>query len=110
MGYTYTQWGTPHTWLHNPISLCCTQDLEARKAIAADSKQCPKCCVECYRSEGCNQVMCKACRHVFNWATLDAETGEIHTPDAMDLAEKSPLGSYALASRYIQGLLRNETK
>ena len=33
-------------------------------------KRCPKCCILIERDEGCAQIMCRNCKHVFCWYCL----------------------------------------
>ena len=53
--------------------VCSPGAAESIKAIASETKPCPKCKAAIYRAYGCNHMYCTACSTYFDWVT-----GEIH--------------------------------
>jgi hypothetical protein len=45
-----------------------------------DTKPCPKCGTMIFKISGCSQMWCPDCHVVFDWRTLQIETGIIHNP------------------------------
>lgn len=61
--------------------ICKPEDVESARAIAADSKPCPKCKVPTFKAEGCYQCWCPMCHTRFDWKTLEIiRSGHFHNP------------------------------
>jgi hypothetical protein len=48
---------------------CKSEDIASKKLVEKDSKECPKCHVLIYRTEGCDHMWCTSCHTGFNWKT-----------------------------------------
>jgi len=59
---------------------CNPETVESVKAIASDSKPCPKCQKLIFKIDGCDQMWCISCETAFSWRTLRIENGPIHNP------------------------------
>lgn len=59
---------------------CKDADIATVKTLKSDSKNCPKCKVLIFKTEGCNQMFCTHCKAVFDWATLRILNGPVHNP------------------------------
>ncbi len=62
---------TPHT--------CNQETVETIKLLKTDSKPCPKCGINIFKINGCNQMWCTQCHTTFDWVTGQLETN-IHNP------------------------------
>lgn len=93
MGYLSTAWkcGLCNMWacpdcheIKGPRQdiehTCNPETVESVKAIAADSKPCPKCQKLIFKIDGCDQMWCVGCETAFSWRTLRIENGPIHNP------------------------------
>lgn len=60
--------------------VCKPEAVETAKLLARDSKPCPGCSTLIFRISGCPQMFCTMCHTVFDWNTLQVETGRIHNP------------------------------
>lgn len=60
---------------------CDPRTVETVKQLKKDTKPCPSCHSLIYRSEGCSQMFCTVCEHVFDWNTGQADSGPIHNPE-----------------------------
>jgi hypothetical protein len=60
--------------------VCNPESVETAKLLKTDTKSCPKCGVLIFRESGCAQMWCPDCHAVFNWNTLEIDTGIIHNP------------------------------
>ncbi len=59
----------------------CNPDiLESVKALAKESKPCPKCAAAISKISGCDQMWCTQCQTAFSWRTGAIETVIIHNP------------------------------
>lgn len=61
--------------------VCNPDTVETVKQLKKDSKPCPNCRSLIHRAQGCNQMFCTVCEHVFNWVTGEADRGPIHNPE-----------------------------
>ena len=62
---------------------CKKNDVLTFKAMKKDTKACPKCAINIYKIEGCDQFFCTVCHTAFSWNTGEILTGIIHNPHAM---------------------------
>lgn len=60
--------------------VCDTERVESFTLIKKDTKSCPGCGEMIFKISGCPQMWCPSCHTVFNWDTLEVETGVIHNP------------------------------
>ena len=67
---------------------CKIEDIETLKLIKSDSKNCPRCGIAIYRTEGCNQMWCTSCHTGFSWKTGKIETN-IHNPHYFEWLDKT---------------------
>jgi len=58
---------------------CSADDVESAKAIAAETRACPKCSACIYKLDGCDQMWCTQCHTAFSWRTGAIET-RVHNP------------------------------
>lgn len=59
---------------------CKPEDVESAKAIAKETRPCPKCAARIFKIDGCDQMFCTACHTSFSWRTGRVETGRVHNP------------------------------
>lgn len=60
--------------------ICNPDDVQSLELLRKDTKNCPKCHVPIFRSEGCPQMWCTQCQTAFHWKTLAIITTRIHNP------------------------------
>ena len=65
-----------------PAHVCNPDSVASVRAIASDSKACPKCGVMIFRVSGCDQMYCTVpgCCTAFSFRTGAAVTGHVHNP------------------------------
>lgn len=76
--------------------------------FAKTTKFCPVCHTLCAK-EGCDQVFCTNCKSLFDWETLELETGKIHNVEALNHAglrgerdfDDIPCGGMPRASEFV---------
>jgi hypothetical protein len=54
--------------------------VETMKLLKNDTKPCPTCGEMIFKASGCSQMWCTSCHAVFDWNTMQIETGIIHNP------------------------------
>jgi hypothetical protein len=54
--------------------------VETMKLLKNDTKPCPTCGEMIFKASGCSQMWCTSCHAVFDWNTMQLETGNIHNP------------------------------
>jgi hypothetical protein len=54
--------------------------IETMKLLKNDTTPCPTCGEMIFKASGCSQMWCTACHAVFDWNTMQLETGIIHNP------------------------------
>jgi len=59
---------------------CKPEDVESAKAIAKETRPCPKCAARIFKIDGCDQMFCTACHTAFSWKTGHVEVGRVHNP------------------------------
>jgi len=59
---------------------CNPDDVATVRMIHTECKNCPKCGVPVYKTEGCNQMWCTHCNTAFCWRTGELVSGPIHNP------------------------------
>jgi hypothetical protein len=92
-GYLSSQWkcGTCNIWAcpdchivkgldRNEEHTCDPDTLATARLLAQDTKACPKCHIDIYKIDGCNQMWCVRCHTAFDWRTLRIEQGNVHNP------------------------------
>jgi len=67
---------------------CDDQIVESVKAIAKDSKSCPKCGCMTYKIVGCDQMYCVECHTPWDWKSGKIVTGNIHNPHYFEYLAK----------------------
>ena len=68
--------------------ICDPNLIETMKAIQKETKACPKCGINIFKIEGCDQMWCINCHTAFDWNTRRIETGRIHNPHYYDWQRK----------------------
>ena len=92
-GFLSSQWkcGLCNVWAcpecHEVIGVnkeadhtCDPNNVETAKALAKDTKACPKCASMIHKIDGCSQIWCTQCHTAFDWNTMRIETKRIHNP------------------------------
>lgn len=92
-GYLSSQWkcGTCNIWAcpechvakgenRDSEHTCHPDTLATARLLAQDTKACPKCHIDIYKIDGCNQMWCVKCHTAFDWRTLRIEEGNVHNP------------------------------
>lgn len=64
----------------NDEHVCDAALVETMKAIAKDSRGCPRCGMAISKVSGCDQMYCTACDTAFSWNTGKVVEGVIHNP------------------------------
>jgi hypothetical protein len=59
---------------------CDEEKFQSVAFIKNTAKQCPKCHIPIFKTEGCDQMFCTECHTAFSWKTGKVETGRIHNP------------------------------
>jgi len=59
---------------------CDPGNVETVKLLAKDTKPCPKCGEMIFKASGCSQMWCISCHCVFDWNTMQVDTGVVHNP------------------------------
>jgi hypothetical protein len=59
------------------------------KLIKKDTKPCPTCGEMIFKASGCSQMWCISCHAVFDWNTMELETGLIHNPHYYEFQRKN---------------------
>lgn len=59
---------------------CLQENLQSAKLINQETKNCPTCGVNIFKTEGCDQMFCTQCHTAFSWKTGRKEMGNIHNP------------------------------
>jgi hypothetical protein len=63
--------------------------MESVKALERDTKRCPNCMVQIFKSSGCNQMWCTNCRTAFDWITGELVKDIVHNPHYLEYVEKN---------------------
>lgn len=58
---------------------CKQENIETAKLLDKDTKSCPKCGVQIFRSQGCAHMFCTQCHTAFDWKTGNIEK-PVHNP------------------------------
>lgn len=70
---------------------CDNNIIESLKIIRKDSKKCPKCNIMIYKIDGCDQIFCTQCKILFDWKTLQIDTGIGHNPHYLEYMRENNL-------------------
>jgi len=62
------------------IHVCNPSDIESAKLISKECKGCPKCGIDIFKIEGCDQMWCTQCFTAFSWNTGQIVSGVVHNP------------------------------
>jgi hypothetical protein len=92
-GYLSSQWkcGTCNIWAcpdchvvkgetRDTGHTCNPDILATAQLLARDTKSCPKCHIDIYKIDGCNQMWCVKCHTAFDWISLRIVTDNVHNP------------------------------
>jgi hypothetical protein len=63
--------------------------IETIKLLKKDTKPCPTCGEMIFKASGCSQMWCTSCHAVFDWNTMQLETGLIHNPHYYEFQRKN---------------------
>ncbi len=81
---------------------CDEKVLEDIDYLQKTTKACPRCGVRCIKTEGCSQVICNECKHVFDYNTLQSEDHlNNHTTDSI-------VGAYEYIEEKVSGFTREQ--
>ncbi len=73
------------------VHRCNPDDVETIKMLKKNTKNCPKCSVNIFKSDGCNQMFCTNCHTAFDWDSLKIITGGIHNPHYFELLREGKI-------------------
>lgn len=103
-GFLSTQWkcGTCNFWTcpdcheikgtsKDCVHTCKTENVETVKLLKQDTKPCPKCGVQIFKTEGCQQMFCTQCHTAFHWKTGKLET-VVHNPHYFEWLRQNGTG------------------
>jgi hypothetical protein len=76
---------------------CKAEVLETLEAIKKDSKPCPNCSCQIFRTEGCNHMFCTYCRTHFDWLSM-----KILSNSTNHHYDKTPIYAKFLKNRKIE--------
>ena len=60
--------------------VCNEDDVKSAEMIKKETRNCPKCAVPIFKTEGCDQMWCTECHTAFSWRTGLVVTGVVHNP------------------------------
>lgn len=60
--------------------ICNPEIIKNIKAIKKDTKACPKCGINIFKIDGCDQMWCTGCQTAFSWENGNIIVGVIHNP------------------------------
>ena len=64
-----------------PSHTCNEDNVKTAQLLVKDCKNCPKCSVQIYKIDGCDQMWCVECKTAFSWKTLEIIIGQrFHNP------------------------------
>jgi hypothetical protein len=63
--------------------------VETMKLLKNDTKPCPTCGEMIFKASGCSQMWCTSCHAVFDWNTMQLQTGIIHNPHYYEFQRKN---------------------
>lgn len=59
--------------------ICKQENIETARLLETDSKQCPKCGILIFKTDGCNQMWCTKCHTAFDWVSGRIQVN-VHNP------------------------------
>jgi hypothetical protein len=68
---------------------CNEETVESVKALERDTKRCPSCAVQIFKSSGCNQMWCTNCRTAFDWISMELVKDIVHNPHYLEYVEQN---------------------
>ena len=98
---------------------CDPDILKNVRAMKKETRKCPRCFINIYKIEGCDQMWCTQCHVAFSWKTGREEKGRIHNPHFYEYQRKqtdegvrAPLeevcGGLVAYRRLYRNLVRND--
>lgn len=71
----------PHT--------CKPEIVDSVRLLQEDTKRCPNCAVQIFKTSGCDQMWCTNCKIAFDWKTGEKVRGIIHNPHYYQYLEEN---------------------
>lgn len=68
--------------------VCDPNNVKTAKLLANDTKNCPKCQIHIYKTDGCDQMWCTQCHTAFSWLTGAIEK-KVHNPHYYEWMRKN---------------------
>lgn len=81
---------------------CNEEDRKNVERMRKDSKQCPRCGIWIFRSEGCPQMWCTRCHIGFDWNTLAIVTGYVDNPHYFEWLSQNRIDNQQQADEVIR--------
>lgn len=68
---------------------CNPDSIASARLIASETKPCPKCSINIFKINGCDQMWCTNCNTGFNWRTGRIANGPIHNPHFFEWQQRT---------------------
>lgn len=67
---------------------CAQDDIDTVRLLRENTRNCPKCKMGIFKTQGCDQMWCVACQTAFSWNTGNILNGPIHNPEFYDFQRR----------------------
>jgi hypothetical protein len=67
---------------------CAQDDIDTVRMLRENTRNCPKCKMGIFKTEGCDQMWCVSCKTAFSWRSGNILNGPIHNPEYYDFQRR----------------------
>jgi hypothetical protein len=71
---------------------CAQDDMDTVRMLKENTRNCPKCRMGIFKTEGCDQMWCVSCQTAFSWRSGNILNGPIHNPEYYDFQRRQRAG------------------